>query len=371
MSCFLHLRNLRTTSISPKFLLQSNLNQTMKQNLKDMSFDELSSFVEKMGEPLYRSRQISEWLYHKKIIRFDEMTNLPLQLRDKLKELADINGIACDTEQRSVDGTIKYLFRLKDGRYIETVLIPDKERITICISTQVGCKMGCRFCLTGKYGFKRNLYPSEIIDQILFIWRAQKFPDDQKINIVFMGMGEPLDNYNNVVKSIRIFTSQTGFNLSARRLTLSTCGLIPELKRLGEEELNINIAISINASTDKVRRYIMPVEEKYPFKKLLKMLKKYSLKRGCVITIEYVMINDLNDSEKDAERLADLLDELKCKINLISFNDIAIKDFVPSSMERIIRFQNVLKSKNYIAVIRKSKGADIMAACGQLGGEKG
>ena len=333
-----------------------------KVNLKDLSLQEIEGLVFSLGEKSYRGRQIYEWVFQKDVSGIGEMTNLSIGLRNKLSELAYILRLSIADKRTSSDGTSKYLFILEDGNSIESVLIPDEDRLTLCISTQVGCKLNCTFCLTGKGGFIRNLSHYEIIEQILSVKRE----GHNITNVVLMGMGEPLDNYDNVIKSIKTMTSPHGLKIPAKRITLSTSGLIPEIKKLAKENLKINLAISLNASNNETRDKIMPVNKKYPIEELFKALKEYPLPPNRRITFEYVMIKGLNDSIEDAIRLSNLLKNIKCKINLIPFNSFEGSDYqAPDSMS-VEEFQNLLISRHYTVIIRKSKGADICAACGQL-----
>ncbi len=359
-------------------------------DLKDLSLQEMEGFIESLGEKPYRARQIYEWVFQKDVSDIGEMINLSLNLREQLSKSAYISRLSSANKRVSKDSTSKYLFVLEDGNSIESVLIPDEDRLTLCVSTQVGCKLNCAFCLTGKGGFVRDLSRSEIIEQILSVQRDIKKslirqdiqdkiylktnpvnPVKEKItNIVLMGMGEPLDNYENAVKSIKTMISPNGLKIPARRITLSTSGLIPEIKQLAKENLKINLAISLNASDNKTRDKIMPVNKKYPIEELLKALKEYPLPPNRRITFEYVMIKGLNDSIEDAKRLSNILKNIKCKINLIPFNSFEGSDYETPEYKNVEEFQNLLISRHYTAIIRKSKGADIYAACGQLRGKR-
>ncbi|MBI3582762.1 MAG: 23S rRNA (adenine(2503)-C(2))-methyltransferase RlmN [Nitrospinae bacterium] len=349
-----------------------------KINLKNLSLQEIEGLVESLGEKPYRARQIYEWVFQKDVSDIGEMTNLSLNLREQLNKPAYISRLSIANKRTSSDGTSKYLFLLEDGNSIESVLIPDEDRLTLCISTQVGCKLGCAFCLTGKSGFVRNLSQSEIIEQILSVQREIRPPLSSLLtkegngvvgditNIVLMGMGEPLDNYENIIKSIKTMISPNGLKIPARRITLSTSGLIPEIKKLAKENLKINLAISLNASDNETRDKIMPVNKKYPIEELLEALKEYPLPPNRRITFEYVIIKGLNDSIEDAKRLSNILKNIKCKINLIPFNSFEGSDYETPDYKNVEEFQNFLISRHYTAIIRKSKGADICAACGQL-----
>ncbi|OGW08991.1 MAG: 23S rRNA (adenine(2503)-C(2))-methyltransferase [Nitrospinae bacterium RIFCSPLOWO2_12_39_16] len=334
-------------------------------NLKNLSLQEMEDLVSSLGEKPYRVHQIYEWVFQKDVSSIGEMTNLSKNLRNQLSELSYISRLSIADKRVSKDGTEKYLLMLEDGNSIESVLIPDEDRLTLCISTQVGCKLNCAFCLTGKGGFIRNLNHYEIIEQILSVRREKK----DIINIVLMGMGEPLDNYENVIKSIKTMISPHGLKIPAKRITLSTSGLIPEIKKLAKENLKINLAVSLNASDNETRDKIMPLSKKYPIEELLKTLKEYPLPPNRRITFEYVMIKRLNDSIEDAKKLSNILKGIKCKINLIPFNSYEGVDYEAPDYKNVEDFRNILISQHYTTIIRKSKGADISAACGQLRGK--
>ena len=336
-----------------------------KTDLKNLSLAEMEDLTEDLGLQRYRGRQIFHWVYGKGIDSVDMMTNLSREHRALLSQKVYISRLIEIKRQISSDGTEKFLFALEDDHRIESVLIPEEERLTLCISTQVGCGMGCTFCLTGKGGLIRNLKSSEIINQFLTI--QKNLSGDKWItNIVFMGMGEPLANYKNTIKAIEILTHPHGIAFSARKITLSTSGLIPQIKRLGESGLNINLAISLNASADEQRCMIMPINNRYPLPKLLDACKKYPLKKRRMLSFEYVLIRGLNDSPEDAKRVTKLLRGIRCKINLLPFNEFPGSQYKKPSEESILKFQEVLLNHHFSVFIRKSRGADILAACGQL-----
>lgn len=354
-----------------------------KNNLKGLSLDELETFLLPIGFKRYRARQVVHWVYQKGAMSIDEITELSKDDRRRLSETAYISNLRLIREQKSIDGTCKYLFELEDGERIESVLIHDEDRLTLCISTQVGCGFGCRFCLTGKIGLKRNLDTAEIIDQVISVRRmiapssrcnralsylsARREPS-HLTNIVLMGMGEPLTNYDNTLKALKIITAPWGLSISPRRITLSTAGITPKIKNLGESEIKVNLAISLNGTTDEQRSYLMPINKKYSLLSLLKACKEYPLAPRRRITFEYVMLRDINDSIEDAKRLCGLLKGIRCKINLIPFNKFPGAEFEAPDISTIEKFQKILTDAHYTAFIRKSKGADISAACGQLGG---
>ncbi len=333
-------------------------------DFKDLDLEETKSWVEKWGLEGYRAEQIRRWVFHHHVASFDEMTTLSKEVRTYIKAHATISQLKIAKTQTSLDGTRKFLFELADGNSIESVLIPERDHFTACISSQVGCAMGCRFCLTARQGFTRNLRSSEIVNQVIRIKQSMDEPD-KLTNIVFMGMGEPLANYQAVAGAIRNIIAPDALNYSRRRVTLSTCGLVPEIERLGDD-LPINLAISLNAADDTTRSFLMPINRKYPLGDLMEVLRRFPLPRGRRITFEYILIKEVNDRPTDARALTRLLKHIKAKINLIPFNPYDGSRFEPSHKERILRFQKELINGNYTATIRKSKGGDISAACGQL-----
>jgi len=337
----------------------------IKTDLRNLNLSELEDFVLKLGLQKYRGRQLFHWVYGKCADSFDVMTDLSKEIRELLSQKAYISKLIEIRKQVSSDGTEKFLFELEDGHRVESVLIPEEERLTLCISTQVGCGMGCAFCLTGKGGLARNLKTSEIVNQVLSVQKG--LPAGKHLtNIVIMGMGEPLSNYNNVAKAIEILNNPLGPALGARRITLSTAGLVPGIEKLGESNLNINLAISLNASTDEQRNLVMPINKKYPLKKLIEACREFPLRKGRMLSFEYVLLDGINNSPEDAGRVAKLLKGIRCKINLIPFNEFPGAPYKRPSGESVLRFQEILTEHNYSVFIRKSRGADILAACGQL-----
>ena len=338
----------------------------MKVDIKNMSLNELETFIAGMGKEKYRVAQIFKWLYHYRVDNFDEMTNLSKSFREELKEVAYISSIRLEKVEKSSDGTSKYLYELSDGEGVESVLIPDGSRRTLCISSQIGCPLDCGFCLTGSIGFKRNLETAEIINQILCL--IKNLDEDEKItNIVFMGMGEPLLNYDNVVRAIGIITGDQGLGISIRKVTLSTAGVVPQIARLGQDT-NINLAVSLNATTDEVRQKIMPVDKQYSLESLLQACRTYPLPPRRKITFEYVMLKDINDSIEDEKRLVTLLRCIPSMVNLLPFNEYEGASFKRPPKERIDTFHKYLLDKGMTVITRSSKGDDISAACGQLRG---
>lgn len=339
-----------------------------KVNLKRQSISGMVDYLIGLGLKSYRPSQITRWIYQKGATSFFEMTDLTKDEREILDREASMSSIELIKSNGSIDGTCKFLLKLEDGNLIESVLIPEEDRLTYCISTQVGCAMGCRFCLTGMYGFKRNLYPDEIVDQIIFA-RGILPKDVRLTNIVMMGMGEPLANAKNVFKAIDTITDKDGLAISPRRITLSTAGIIPGLVELGRQKSHINLAVSLNATTDGQRSYLMPINRRYPLSDLISTLKRYPMPPRGRITLEYILLKGINDSLEDAIRLAGLVKGIRCKINLIPFNACPDTIFERPDEETILRFQQILIDRHLTAFIRKSKGNEISAACGQLGAE--
>jgi 23S rRNA (adenine2503-C2)-methyltransferase len=333
-----------------------------KIDLKSLSKDDVESFIKDAGLPSFRSRQILHWIYERYAQSLDEITELSKKLREELAERAYISNLTLLNRMTSHDGTEKFLFGLEDGETIESVLIPDEERLTLCISSQVGCAMGCVFCLTGKSGLKRNLGPHEIIDQVISVNRM--ILPRRITNIVLMGMGEPLANFDNVVEALRRMTGV--MVISPRRITLSTAGIVPRIAELGQLGLKVNLAISLNATTDSVRDVIMPINKTYPIKALLDTCRKLPLQQTRKITFEYVMLKDINDSTADAKRLVRLLHGIQSKINLIPFNPYSDCEYERPDDIAVLLFQEILAKAEVTVIIRKSKGWDILAACGQL-----
>ncbi len=339
-----------------------------KELLLDKNIAELDEFVRAFGEPSYRTRQLLEWIYKKHVISFDEMTNVPQKWRTALQEGTHLNPFASFSVQISADGTRKYLFELLDGMFIESVCIPMKGHFTVCISTQVGCALNCMFCFTGRQGFTRNLSSGEILGQVLAIQR-ELATKERIANIVLMGMGEPLLNYDQSVKAIRMMLSEDGLHFSNRKITLSTAGIVPGIIKLGQEDFTINLAVSLNAPTDELRSTLMPINQTYPLSQLLQTCRSYPLPERRRITFEYVLLKDINDSPDDATTLANILQGIRCKINLIPLNAIPGTPYASSSEKTILTFQNILLQHGYATFIRASKGSDIAAACGQLSGQ--
>jgi 23S rRNA (adenine2503-C2)-methyltransferase len=331
-------------------------------DLKSLSQKELDAFIKSQGLPDYRAGQLIHWIYTRYASRIDEITEFSRDLRSRLNESAYISNLKIMQRSKSSDGTEKFLFALQDDQTIESVLIPDSDRLTLCVSSQVGCALGCLFCLTGKGGFIRNLKAHEIVDQIIAVNRT--IQNNKITNIVFMGMGEPLMNFDNVVEALRRIVDLIG--ISKRKITLSTAGIVSKMLLLPRKAPEVNLAVSLNAATDEVRNKIMPVNKRYPLAALIEACRRYPLKPGRRITFEYVMIDGLNDSLDDAKRLITLLKGLRCKLNLIPLNPHQGDSLKRPSQEKVLAFQKMLFHHNRRAMIRESRGQDILAACGQL-----
>jgi 23S rRNA (adenine2503-C2)-methyltransferase len=343
-----------------------NRTDNLLPNLLDFTLEEMETFISSLGKEKFRARQIMKWLYQAGSTSFTDMTTLSRAFRDKLAEIARIQRPQIVKIQKSNDGTKKALLRLEDGLFIESVLIPGKSHWTICISTQAGCAMDCQFCLTARQGLKRNLQPSEIVGQLISL--RQETPEGPNIkNIVMMGMGEPLANYKNTLKAINILTCDFGLGISNRKITVSTCGLAPQIVQLGKD-ICINLAVSLNAPDDATRNKLMPVNKRYPLEVLLNACKKYPMPGRRLLTFEYILIDGVNSSVHDAEKLANLLQGQRCKINLIVLNEIPGSPFEAPPPEEVEAFQKLLIKNRYTTMIRKSRGSDILAACGQLSG---
>ncbi len=332
--------------------------------------EEVEALLSELGEPRYRGRQVFQWVQARRALDTDAMTSLPRTLRAVLAGRVRIGRLEAVQIQRAQDGTRKYLFRLSDGEEIESVLIPDDGRLTACISTQVGCPLACRFCLTGLMGLRRNLRAGEIVGQILALQDGLE-QGERISNIVLMGMGEPLLNFPQVERALRILSDKFGANFSSRRITLSTAGHVPGIRKLAASDLGVNLAVSLSATTDKVRDRIMPINRRWPIAELLKACREYPLPNRRRLTFEYVMLDGVNDSGDDARGLVGLLGGIRCKINLIPFNTAPELLDRPSPQERVEAFQRLLHDAGLTATIRESRGWEISAACGMLRGEKG
>lgn len=333
-------------------------------DIKSMTIDELTNSISELGLPAYRAAQIYKWLHEKSVSSFNEMLNIPKSDRARLSEIYYISVASIEKKLISCyDGTIKYLFRFNDGEYVESVLMDYHHGYTICISTQVGCKMGCTFCATGKSGFSRNLTASEMLAQI----QAAQADNHIRIsNVVLMGMGEPLDNYDNVLRFLSLVSSDMGLNIGMRHITLSTCGIVPKIYDLAMKNLQITLSVSLHAPNDDIRSKTMPINSKYSVDVLLKACRDYAAKTKRRVTFEYAMIDGVNDSDTCALELAKKLKGMICHVNLIPVNDVNGTDYKRSNKKRLIDFCNVLDKHGITATIRRTLGSDINASCGQL-----
>jgi 23S rRNA (adenine2503-C2)-methyltransferase len=342
-----------------------------KTDIRSLQLHELEATVREFGEPIYRARQIADWLYQRRVQAFDEMTDLPRQFRARLAELLTFSKIDIVRVLGSRDTTRKFLFRLSDESLIETVLIPASpalygsrsDRRTICVSTQVGCAYGCKFCASGLDGFSRNLRPNEIVDQIIAVERESGEKID---NIVFMGMGEPLANLENVMRAIRIVNAPWGLGIGARHITVSTSGLAPQIRKLADDPLQIRLAISLHGATDEVRNQIMPINRRYNLDKLLEACDYYSKRKKQRLTFEYILIDNVNDSPEQARRLGRIARRLGAKVNLIPYNTVQGLPWSRPQPEQQEQFVSILRASGVAATLRREKGHDIEAACGQL-----
>lgn len=335
-----------------------------KPNIKNLSFEELTQYLHSINERSFRTDQIFEWIYKKSATSFDQMFNLSSKLRHRLKQDFDFACLKFDDCGVASDHTKKILVDLNDKESIETVIIPTATRTTVCVSTQVGCKFGCRFCASGIGGWRRDLSCAEILDQILHVKTLAK--GKSLSHIVFMGVGEPLDNYENLLKAIRIINSPKGLSIAARRITISTCGLIPKIRQLAKEGLQVELAVSLHGSDDHSRNVLMPVNKKYPVTELIKVCQEYNQATKRQITFEYILIKDVTCTIKNAQQLGRLLKGLICKINLIPYNKVDEFDHETPSREEMVTFRKFLKNQGVHATIRSPRGRDVAAACGQL-----
>ncbi len=336
----------------------------MKHDIKSLTFDELKNEASRLGLPAYRAKQIFEWLHKFGVKSFDEMTNISKGLRSALSEKFYISS--CEIEQKLVsklDGTVKYLFKLSDGEYIETVVMKYKYGYSICVSSQVGCKMGCTFCASTLAGYKRDLTAGEIESQL---HSAQSDLGIRISNIVLMGIGEPLDNFQNVLSFILNVNDENGLNISMRNISLSTCGIVPEIKELMKYELPITLTVSLHAPNDAVRSAIMPVNKRWGIDEILAVCREYSEKTGRRVSFEYTLIKGVNDGERHAKELAKRLKGMLCHVNLIPVNDVKERNNLGTDKENIYKFSEILNNNGINATIRRTLGSDINASCGQL-----
>ncbi len=336
----------------------------MKADIKSLDLRELTAFVEILGEKPFRAKQIYQWLHVKQVSSFEEMTNISKAFVEKLKEEAELVTLSMEEVQESkIDGTRKYLFGLEDGNVIESVLMRYKHGNSVCISSQVGCRMGCRFCASTLDGLVRNLRPSEMLDQI---YQIGKDIGERISNVVVMGTGEPMDNFENLLKFIELLTDENGLNISQRNLTVSTCGIVPRMKELAEKKLQITLALSLHASTQEKRLQLMPVANKYEIHEVIDACRYYFEKTGRRVTFEYSLVGGVNDTDTDVKNLCALIEGLNCHVNLIPVNPIKERTFVSPDSSVTLAFKNKLEKNGINVTIRREMGRDIDGACGQL-----
>jgi 23S rRNA (adenine2503-C2)-methyltransferase len=343
------------------------ISETAPKNIRKIDLEEITAWFKTKGEPSFRAKQVYDWLWKKSAHSFEDMTNLPKATRDALKNDFAFHNFENVATQLSKDGTIKNAFQLYDHKRVEGVLIPAEKRMTACISSQVGCSLECKFCATGRMNRERNLGADEIYDEVVFIQKQtlEKY-NTPLTNIVFMGMGEPLLNYNNVLEAINKITSPEGLNFAAQRITLSTAGIAKMIKRLGDDNVRFNLALSLHAATDEKRSKIMPINDTNKLEEVAEALKYFYSKTQSKVTYEYIVFKDFNDSMGDAYKLAEFCKVVPCKVNLIEYNPIDKGEFQQTSPERLASFVKVLRGRGIIVNIRRSRGKDIDAACGQL-----
>ncbi|MBT9779283.1 23S rRNA (adenine(2503)-C(2))-methyltransferase RlmN [Clostridium sp. MCC353] len=335
-----------------------------KKDIKSLNLENLTKIVSELGEKPFRAKQIYQWMHVKLAAGFDEMTNLPKQLREQLIETCELTVLeTADMKVSQIDGTRKYLFRLHDGNVIESVLMKYKHGNSVCISSQVGCRMGCRFCASTLDGLERNLTPAEMLDQI---YRIQASTGERVSNVVVMGSGEPMDNYDNLVQFIRLISDENGLNISQRNITVSTCGIVPGIRKLAREHFQITLALSLHAPNDEVRKSLMPVAKSYKLSDVLAACHEYYLETGRRLTFEYSLVSGVNDNLEEARALADLIKDQHGHVNLIPVNPIKERDYVQSGQKAIQAFKNYLEKNGINVTIRREMGRDINGACGQL-----
>ncbi|MFC1510172.1 23S rRNA (adenine(2503)-C(2))-methyltransferase RlmN [Candidatus Omnitrophota bacterium] len=337
-----------------------------KSDIRNLSYDDLVCYLKSSGLSAFRADQIFKWLYQATACSFDEMQNLSKEFRSQLSRDFTFEPLKVIKKVVSDDGTVKVLFELEDKERIETVLIPSPKRATVCLSTQVGCKYGCKFCASGVSGFKRNLTVAEILGQVLYVKRLCEEDQRALTNVVFMGVGEPFDNYENLMKAIGVINHHKGCHIAARRITISTCGLIDGIKKLAGAGKQCELSVSLHAADDALRDQIMPVNKKYPLAMLMKTLRAYCKETNRQVTFEYLCIKDVTCTIKAARQLSKLLKGLLCKVNLIVYNQIEEFDFKAPSRREVNEFRQELTSRGIIVTLRQSRGVDIDAACGQL-----
>lgn len=348
------------------------IEQAKKRNIRDLSLVEMQAFFTENGEKAFRAKQLYEWLWQKSARNFEQMTNLSKSLREFLDTHFDLPAVTLAEEQISSDRTIKNAFQLADGKVTEGVLIPATDRMTACISSQIGCSLSCKFCATGKLKLMRNIRFDEIYDQVAIIKeQAEKHYNQPLSNIVYMGMGEPLLNYSQMIKSIDRITAEDGLGMSPKRITVSTAGIAKMIRRLGDDEVKFNLALSLHAANDEKRSKIMPINEQNNLEVLAEALKHYFQKTKNRVTYEYIIFRDFNDEIEDARELAEFCKHIPCKINIIEYNPIDEGEFQQADPKKVDAFAAYLESKGLVVNIRRSRGKDIDAACGQLANKNG
>lgn len=337
---------------------------TEKRDVKSLTLSELTEELKSAGEKAFRAKQMYDWMHRKLVRDFDEMTNLSGEFREKCRDRYALTVLrAVQVQESKLDGTRKYLFELADGNVVESVWMRYRHGNSVCISSQVGCRMGCRFCASTLDGLERGLLPSEMLDQIYAI---QRHTGERVSNVVVMGTGEPMDNYDNLLRFLKLLSDENGLNISQRNITVSTCGIVPRMRQLAEEGLQITLALSLHAATDGQRRELMPIANKYSIAELMEACAYYFEKTGRRITFEYSLVGGVNDTDQDAARLSALAKPLSCHVNLIPVNPIRERDYVQSEAARIRAFQNKLEKNGINVTIRREMGRDIDGACGQL-----
>ena len=335
-----------------------------KVDIKSMNMEELVKFIEELGEKKFRAKQIYEWIHIKHVNSFEEMTNISKKFAEQLSEICTLTSLEkADVQISKMDGTRKYLFALEDGNVIESVLMRYKHGNSVCISSQVGCRMGCRFCASTLDGLVRGLTPAEMVDQI---YQISKDTGERISNVVVMGTGEPLDNYDNLLRFIELLTDENGLNISQRNVTVSTCGIVPKIRELAEQKLSITLALSLHASNQKKRLELMPIANKYEIHEVIEACQYYFEQTGRRVTFEYSLVGGVNDSKEDARELLQLVKGMNCHINLIPVNPIKERAYVQSNAEVIASFKNRIEKAGLNATIRREMGRDIDGACGQL-----
>lgn len=338
----------------------------LKESIYSLRLEELQDWIVANGDKKFRAAQVFEWLYIKRVKTYDEMTNIPKSLRDKLKENFLLTTLSTIVKQESVDGTIKFLFQLQDGYSIETVLMRHDYGNSICVTTQVGCRIGCTFCASTLGGLKRHLLAGEIVEQVVKVQQILDETDERVSSIVIMGIGEPFDNYDAMMNFLKIMNHEKGLNIGARHITVSTSGIVPKIYQFADEGMQINFAVSLHAPNQEARQKLMPIARAYKLDELLEAVRYYTKKTGRRVTFEYGLMSGQNDSVEVAEELSALIKNIKCHVNLIPINYVPERDYIRTSRSKIFEFEKTLKKNGINVTIRREQGADIAAACGQL-----